>query len=262
MHLIGKDILTTHAVYWPTMLQALGLPQPRTIVAHGWWVVEGAKMSKSAGNAVKPLDLAEVYGADAFRYFLLRDAALDRDAEFSEPRFAARYQADLANDLGNLLHRLVHMVARYCGGRVPSAALRAGPAPGAETDEETSLRSRCVALPSAAFALVDDLAVNRALARVMDVVGEINGYLERTAPWREAKAGHSERVATILYTAAEALRLVSVLLQPVLPERMGELWRRLGWEPPERLGDALSWGLLAPGVSVVQGPPLFPREVG
>ena len=253
MHLIGKDILTTHAVYWPTMLYALGLPQPRSIVAHGWWVVEGAKMSKSLGNVVKPLDLAEHYGADAFRYFLLRDAALDRDAEFSDARFERRYQGDLANDLGNLLHRVVHMIGRYCDEQIP--------APGSETDAEVALRERCQALPAEVFVEVDALALNQALARVMEVVRQINGYLERTAPWREAKAGHQERVATILYTACEALRLVSVLLQPVLPERMGELWRRLGWRPPEYLGDALAWGGLQPGTGVVLGPPLFPREV-
>jgi methionyl-tRNA synthetase len=109
--------------------------------------------------------------------------------------------------------------------------------------------------------MVDELALNQALAQVMDVGGAINGYLERTAPWREAKAGHEARVATILYTACEALRLVSVLLQPVLPERMGELWRCLGWQPPERLGEGLEWGLLRPGTSMVLGPPLFPREV-
>jgi methionyl-tRNA synthetase len=130
---------------------------------------------------------------DAFRYFLVRDTALDRDAEFSRPRFAARYQGDLANDLGNLLHRLTHMVGRYCEGRIP--------APGAETDEETSLRSHFEALPAEVFAEVDELALNQALARAMDVVSEINGYLERTAPWREAKAGHRERVAAILYAA-------------------------------------------------------------
>ena len=112
------------------------------------------------------------------------------------------------------------------------------------------------------FAEVDALALNQALAHVMGVVREINGYLERTAPWREAKAGHEARVATILYTACEALRLVSVLLQPVLPERTEELWRRLGWQPPAHLEDALSWGGLQPGTGVVLGPPLFPREVG
>jgi methionyl-tRNA synthetase len=257
-HLIAKDILTTHAVYWPTMLHALGLPPPHAIRAHGWWNFEGTKMSKSLGNVVRPLDLAERYGADAVRYFLVRDAVLDRDAEFSEPRFAARYQGDLANDLGNLLHRLTHMVGRYCDGRVPAA--------GKGTEEEAALRGRCEALPPEVYARVDELALGQTLAQVMEVVGAINGYLERTAPWRAAKDGHAERVPTILYTAAEALRLVSVLLQPVLPPsasdgRMGELWRRLGWQPPAHLGDALSWGGLRLGKTVVLGPPLFPREV-
>ena len=108
------------------MLQALGLPQPKAIVSHGWWVVEGQKLSKSRGPKVQPLDLADVYGADAFRYFLVRDAALDRDAEFSRERIENRYQGDLANDLGNLLHRLVHMVGRYCNGRMASARGRDG----------------------------------------------------------------------------------------------------------------------------------------
>ena len=124
------------------------------------------------------------------------------------------------------------------------------------------MRSRCEALPAEVFAQVDDLALNQALARVMDVVGEINGYLERTAPWREAKAGHEERVATILYTACEALRLVSVLLQPVLPERMGELWRRLGWQPPRTLGTRCPGVGCGRGRSVVLGPPLFPTGGG
>jgi methionyl-tRNA synthetase len=253
-HLIAKDILTTHAVYWPTMLHALGLPPPHAIRAHGWWVFEGTKMSKSLGNVVRPLDLAERYGADAVRYFLARELAWERDLSFSEPRLAARYQADLANDLGNLLHRLVHMVGRYHEGRLP--------APGEETHEDTALRARCEALPAEVFAQVDELALSQALVRVMGVVGEINGYLERTAPWRQAKTGHEDRVATILYTASEALRLVSVLLQPVLPQRVSEIWRRLGWQPPARLNEGLSWGLLEPGASIVSGPPLFPRDVG
>jgi methionyl-tRNA synthetase len=162
-HLIGKDILTTHAVYWPTMgslrgkllsktqsvLPALGLPQHKAIVAHGWWVIEGAKISKSRGPKVQPLDLAKIYGADAFRYFLARDAALDRDAEFSQERLEARYQADLANDLGNLLHRVVSMIGRYCDGRIST--------PGDPTAEEETLRAHCLDAVQAALMQVEEL---------------------------------------------------------------------------------------------------------
>jgi methionyl-tRNA synthetase len=254
MHLIGKDILTFHCVYWPTMLRAAGLPQPKTILAHGWWVVEGTKMSKSLGNVVKPLDMAEIYGVDAFRYFLIRDMVLGRDADFTAERIEHRYQGDLANDLGNLLHRLINMVGRYCEGRIP--------APGELTEQEIALRDRCRALPAQALGRVEALATDEALAQMMGVVGEINGYLERTAPWAQAKSDNSDRVQTILYCASEALRLTSILLQPVLPERMVELWRRLGYAPPTQLSKGLAWGGLQVGATVVAGPPLFPREVG
>ena len=252
LHLIGKDILITHCVYWPTMLRAAGLPLPRAIFAHGWWVISGAKMSKSRGNVVKPLDLAEVYGVDAFRYFLMRDMTLGRDADFNEEALLHRYQGDLANDLGNLLHRLVNMVGRYNEGYIPE--------PGEPTAEEVSLRQSCLDLVGEVTGLVESLALNEALSRTMAVVSEINGYLERTAPWKQAKAGQAERVATILYYATEALRVTGILLQPVLPERMAELWRRLGWRPPASLRDGLGWGRLQVGTRVVAGPPLFPRE--
>lgn len=252
LHLIGKDILTTHAVYWPTMLKAAGLPLPKTIFAHGWWVTGGAKMSKSLGNAVRPLDLADIYGVDAFRYFLLRDMILGQDADFDEERLAGRYHTDLANNLGNLLQRLTSMTGRYCGGRLP--------APGAETEAEAALRAQVEALPETVFAQVEAYAINDALAAVMDALSAVNGYLERAAPWSLAKQGQEERVATVLYTAAEALRLVSVLLSPVLPEKTAELWRRLGWQAPEDLRAGLAWGLLRPGSKVVTGEPLFPRR--
>ncbi|MBN1813404.1 MAG: methionine--tRNA ligase [Anaerolineae bacterium] len=251
IHLIGKDILTTHAVYWPTMLRAIGLSQPKTIFAHGWWVVRGTKMSKSLGNVARPLDLVDVYGVDAFRYFLTRDMARERDVEFDVEIVAQRYRSALANDLGNLLHRLVDMVGRYCDGRIPE--------PGESTDEEAALRERCESLTPQAFERVEAIAPNEVLALAMDVVRGINGYLERTAPWRRAKEGQTQRVATSLYTAAEALRLTSILLHPVLPERTAELWRRLGWQPVEPLKAGLTWGGLQPGAQVVAGLPLFPR---
>lgn len=251
LHLIGKDILTTHAVYWPIMLQAAGLPQPQTIFAHGWWVIEGTKMGKSLGNAIKPLDLTQLYGVDPFRYFLLREMAPGRDAEFNPASLAARYQAELANDLGNLLHRLVNMIGRYHDGLIPQ--------PGPFTAEETHLQAICHALTSQTFTCVDDLALHEALAGIMNVIREINGYLERTSPWKQAKQGNHQQIATSLYVAAEALRLASVLLHPVMPQRTSELWHRLGWQPPADLTNTLTWGQLRPGSPITAGPPLFPR---
>jgi methionyl-tRNA synthetase len=252
MHLIGKDILTTHCVYWPTMLKAIGLPQPRTIFAHGWWVIEGAKISKSRGKVIKPLDLADIYGVDAFRYFLLRDMTLGRDANFSEAGLRRRYEGDLANDLGNLLQRLVSMINRYFQGQIPQ--------PGQATATETVLRDQSLALISQVFSQVEALALNEALAGILNFVGDINGYLEQTSPWGQAKLGHTGRVATILYTAAEALRIVAILLHPVLPERTTELWRRLGWQPPQPLQARLTWGQLQPGATVAVDHPLFPKD--
>jgi methionyl-tRNA synthetase len=217
-------------------------------------------MSKSRGEVVRPLDLADVYGVDGLRYFLMREMTPGRDADFSAEGLDRRYQAELANDLGNLLHRLIHMTVQYHEGRVPE--------PGKPAAEEEALRARCIAerdrspaLPQAVFEHVEALAINDALAEVMELVSEINRYLERTAPWKRAKAGEDERVTAILHTAMEALRFASILLQPVMPERMAELWRRLGWKPPQDLHKALAWGQLEPGSSVVAAEPLFPRDL-
>lgn len=251
LHLIGKDILITHCVYWPTMLHAAGLPLPRQIFAHGWWIVEEQKMSKSLGNVVKPLALAERVGVDAFRYFLLRDMTLGRDASFSEASLLQRYQADLANNLGNLHYRITNMTGRYCAGRVP--------APGEPTPLETSLQARAEALIPSLREQVERLALNQGLAEVVELAAEVNRYLEQSAPWTLAKAGEAGRVATILYTAAEALRICALLLWPVMPERMATLWQQLGWQATERPGEGLRWGALQPGAAVSRGEPLFPR---
>ena len=251
IHLIGKDILTTHCVYWPTMLQAAGLRQPKSIFAHGWWITSGTKMSKSLGNVVKPLDLAQIYGVDALRFFLMRDMSLGRDANFNERNLARRYHAELANDYGNLLHRLVNMIGRYFGGMIPE--------PGDPQSEDDSLKRNCLDLIPESFDRIENMALNEALAEIMSTVRSINVYLERTSPWSRASTGDMGRVATILYFASEALRLTSILLHPVTPERSAELWRRLGWQPDSSLNDNLKWGLLKPGTQVVSGPPLFPK---
>ncbi|MDP6779728.1 MAG: class I tRNA ligase family protein, partial [Candidatus Latescibacteria bacterium] len=250
-HLIGKDILTLHTVLWPTMLRAAGLPLPRTIFAHGWWLLGGAKMSKSLGNVVKPLDLADFYGVDALRFYLMGGMVAGRDADFDEDVLRARYQSTLANDLGNLLHRLIDMIGRYCDGRVPT--------PGTRSFDGDALRQRCEGLPDEVFEHMDAFAVNEAVASIVATVRDINRYVEHAAPWAAAKEGRTTEVETALYTAAEALRITSVLLWPVMPERMAELWRRLGWQPSDRLSEALSWGGLKPCSPVAPAPPLFPR---
>jgi len=251
LHLVGKDILTTHSVYWPTMLQAIGLPQPRAIFAHGWWVIQGEKMSKRSGNAIKPLDLVASFGADAFRYLLIREMTPGQDAEFDPVRLVSSYQTDLANTLGNLLHRVVNMIERYCSGLIPE--------PEVETATESILRIECEELADKIFAKVDALLVNQALAQIMEVLETVNRYLEQSAPWKLAKTGPAERIGTILYNAAETIRIASILLQPVLPKKSAELWRRLGWQSPKVLREGLVWGRLVPGTPVTAGEPLFPR---
>ena len=252
IHLIGKDILILHTVYWLTMLKAIGLPPPKTIFAHGWWNIEGTKMSKSIGNVVKPLDLASTFGTDAFRYFLVRDMSTGRDAEFSEELLRRRYEGTLANDLGNLAHRLIHMIVQYCDGVVPDA--------GSLGDQEAELRDRCVQLVTRVFDNVESLSFDEALRDVEEVVREINRYVERNAPWTRFKDGDHEAVRRVLSCASESLRLVSVAIHPVMPQKTQQLWQSLGWVPDDKLANGLNWGGLRSGSAVTPGPPLFPRK--
>ena len=254
VHLIGKDILITHAVYWSTMLHAAGLPLPRHILAHGWWVFGGGKMSKSLGNVVSPLDLVDRYAADAVRFTIASEVKWARDTDFREDVFSNLYRQTLANDLGNLVHRVVNMVQRYCDGRIPD--------PKAPTTDDTRLRDRCLLVVDQVKARIEEFAIAEAIGLIIELVRETNGYVEHSAPWAEAKRGNDDRVSTILYHAAETLRIASVLLHPVMPESTVEIWRRLGWERPSSLGNSLHWGSLTPGSEVSSGPPLFPRLDG
>ena len=220
-HLIGKDILTTHSVYWPTMLKAIGLPMPKTIFAHGWWLTGNAKMSKSTGNVVDPMAMIDKAGVDAFRYFLLSEMSPGSDANFSEEAFISRYNSDLANDLGNLLSRVSKMVVRS-GGVVQQ--------PKDLNDIDKELLDT---ITSAVKAMSDSLAQykpDQGIDAAMGIVRAGNRYLEQCAPWKLAKEGNTERLNDVLFCAAEALRVVAVLLEPVMPEKMAELAKVLGYE--------------------------------
>jgi methionyl-tRNA synthetase len=252
LHLLGKDILTTHSVYWPTMLHAMGVKTPQTLLAHGWWMIDDSKMSKSRGTVVRPLDMADRYGVEQFRYFLMKEMTLGADANFSEEALTARINSDLANDYGNLVSRVFKMVESYCGGAVPQA--------GTAGSAEDELRSGVSELGARVRSLIDGLEPNKALEEILERVRATNRYVESNAPWKLHKEGNQERINAVLYTAAEALRIASILLYPVMPGKCRELLARLGVEEKDiSLNKASQWGLLQPGQKISAGEPLFPR---
>ena len=250
--LIGKDILTTHTVYWPIMLKAMGLPLPEMVFAHGWWLVGDSKMSKTDGNVVNPMEFVDKYGVDPFRYFLMAEMALGQDASFTEAAFIRRYNADLANDLGNMLSRLLKMVGSYTGGLLPE--------PGAPGDDERQLRAAAIGAAATMETTIVGMRLDLGLAAVANVVREVNRYLERKQPWTLAKQADKGPLYTVLYNAAETLRIVSGLLYPVMPGKMAELRQALGLhEAAPDIRSLKEWGLLKPGTAVGAMQSLFPR---
>ena len=253
-HLIGKDILTTHTVYWPTMLRAMGLEQPKTIYAHGWWLIGADKMSKSSGNAVNPMEVAEKYGVDAFRYFLMSEMSLGNDASFSEEIFITRYNSNLANDLGNLLSRVVKMIAKEAGGIIPASVETA------QTEFEKELRETVLSAVFEMEPAITGMKLDRGLEQIMNAIRAANRYMEQTAPWKLAKEKNTDRLNTVLYTAAEALRIISGLLYPVMPGKMCEIRKAIGLpETGIEIFELKTWGKLSPGIKVSDIGSLFPR---
>ncbi len=254
-HLIGKDILTTHSVYWPTMLKAMNLPLPRTIFAHGWWLTGNTKMSKSLGNVVNPMEMVEKYGVDAFRYFLLAEMAPGQDASFTEEAFIARYNSDLANDLGNLLSRVLKMTLRHLQGVIPPA--------GPLQEEDRELLQTVATAVDAMEQALHAMKCDQGLAAVLNAVRAGNRYLEKTAPWTLAKRGDTERLQTVLHTAAEALRQIAILLLPVMPGKMTALGEALGFDPEEfaaqRIAELRQSGDFISGRVMRDTDGLFPR---
>ncbi|MBD9731334.1 methionine--tRNA ligase [Streptomyces sp. H28] len=261
VHLVGKDILRFHAVIWPAMLMAQGLPLPGRIAANGWLMVGGEKMSKSNLTGIKPQDLTSHFGVDAYRWYFLRAIAFGQDGSFSWEDFSARYTSELANDYGNLASRVAAMVGKYFGGELPEAT--------ASGEAEKAIHDGLAeAVARADRSIGDELDFQSGILAVFDFVKQVNGYITEQEPWKVAKDTSDEgkaRLATILYTAAESLRAVAVLLNPVMPETSQKLWDSLGAEAglgalaDQKVQEAGTWGLLPVGSTVTKGAVLFPR---
>ncbi len=248
-HLIGKDILRFHAVFWPAMLMAADLAPPKCVFAHGFLLVAGEKMSKTALNQIAPGDLVAEFGADGFRYHFLADQRFGPDGDISYEAMVARYNADLANNFGNLASRVLTMTARYCDGVAPAA--RAGGLEDAVNQ----------VLPAMSRAW-DQLDFAAAFGAVWGLVRDTNAYIEAREPWKLDKAGDRDGAAAVLGDCLEALRVIALLASPVIPQASAELWRRLGLPGSpvdERLPDAAVWGRGPAGTTIEVGPPLFPR---
>jgi methionyl-tRNA synthetase len=255
-HLIGKDISRFHCIIWPAMLMAAGLEPPRRVAVHGFvYVKKGSerfKMSKTLGTAIDPVSVADRFGADALRHFLLREIAFGQDGDFTWDKFFARINSDLANDLGNLLNRVVTMTDRYLGGVFASK--------GAPLAQDSMLREKSLGLADRIGPLMDRAEFHTALGEVWETVRAGNNYLEATAPWALHKQGRLEEVAGSLYRAAEALRVLAVLLSPFLPDSSRRILEQIGAAgTPLTLEAARAAEYIKEGTRVQKAPVLFPR---
>ena len=253
-HLIAKDILKPHGIYWPTMLKSAGIPPYQYLNVHGYWIVSASKMSKTRGNIVKPLELKDKYGLDAFRYFLLREMSFGLDSNFSETALIGRINADLANDLGNLVSRTLAMAERFRQGEIPRA--------GGLEEIDRELASAASRVAGDAERLVGELSFHRLLIAIWELINLANKYIDTTAPWSLAKdPAKAERLNTVLYQLLETLRFVAVLISPFMPQTAGKIQAQLGIADPssQTLASLELWGGLTPGGRVHKGEALFPR---
>ena len=254
-NMVGKDILTTHAVYWSTILKAIGLEPPKNIFAHGWWTVNGQKMSKSLQNVVEPNNLIDKFGVDVIRYFLLREVPFGLDGDFSHKALIGRLNSDLANNLGNLLNRTVNMMKKYCDGVIPTPA-SGGP-------EDLPLTEKAAEVIAEVRKLYKELAYNKILQKIWTLVDATNQYIDKTGPWNLAKTDEGkERLKTVMYNSAESLRVLGVLLNPFMPDSMSSLMKQLGVQSSiedQGMASIENWGGLKSGNQTQKAKQLFPR---
>jgi methionyl-tRNA synthetase len=261
-HVIGKDILVPpHAVYWPIMLKACGLPPPKALLAHGWWSINGSKMSKSTGNFVDPVAFADTYGVDALRFFLIREMSVGQDSDFSQAQFLARYNAELANNLGNLVNRTLNMTNRFAAGVVPAAPDLAA-AGVTDTAPERELRALWETTLAEVLRLFEGFQFHIALEKIFAFVSATNRYVETRAPWKLGKSATPADQALLAASLAhmgEALRLAAALLTPVMPGAVEKIQAVLGHTPAANWLDELKWGGVLTGKKVAESAILFPR---
>ena len=254
-NMVGKDILTTHAVYWSTMLKAIGLEPPKNIFAHGWWTVNGQKMSKSLQNVVEPNKLIDQFGVDVIRYFLLREVPFGLDGDFSHKALIGRLNSDLANNFGNLLNRTVNMMKKFFDGVIPT--------PAAEGPEDNLLTEKASEVITEVHKLYNELAYNKILQKIWELVDVTNQYIDKTGPWNLVKTEEGkERLKTVMYNSAESLRILGVLLNPFMPQSTESLMKQLGLETSieeQGMKSIDQWGGLKSGSQTQKAKQLFPR---
>ncbi len=255
IHLVGKDILRFHAVYWPAFLMSAGISLPRMIFAHGWWTFEGEKMSKSLGNVVDPYMVIDEFGVDVFRYFLLREIPFGQDGDYSRTAIIGRINGELANGLGNLVSRSLGMIERYFESRIPT--------PGSLELPDLNIKEKTIQMVKQVEESINEIEFHKALTAIWDYISIVNKYVDESAPWSLAKAGNRQRLGTVLWTLIESIRVIAILLYPFIPVSAENIWKKIGIPKrldSQRFSSAKLWGISTPGSQITKGENLFPRH--